>query len=70
MRRLITSLVAATLVAGLTVGSAFAGNGPPHVGFYIDGATYLTVGTPTDSSAPAHRRPPSTRSTTSAATVC
>ena len=48
MRRLITSLVAATLVAGLTVGSAFAGNGPPHVGFYIDGATYLTVGTPTD----------------------
>jgi hypothetical protein len=48
MRRLITSLMAATLVAGLSVGSAFAGNGPPHVGFYIDGATYLTVGTPTD----------------------
>ena len=28
--------------------SAFAGNGPPHVGFYVDGATYRTVGTPTD----------------------
>lgn len=48
MRRLITSLAAATLVAGLTVGSAFAGNGPPHIGFYVDGQLYRTVGTPTD----------------------
>lgn len=48
MRRLITSLAAATLVAGLTVGSAFAGGGPPHIGFYVDGQLYRTVGTPTD----------------------
>jgi hypothetical protein len=48
MRRLMTGFATATLLAGLTVGSAFAGNGPPHVGFYVDGATYMTVGTPTD----------------------
>jgi hypothetical protein len=45
-----TRLFAFLTVLGATalVGSAFAGNGPPHVGFYVDGATYRTVGTPTD----------------------
>jgi hypothetical protein len=46
MRRIIASLVAATLLAAVT-GSALAG-GPPAVGFYVDGQLYRTVGTPTD----------------------
>lgn len=48
MRRLISSLAATAVITALAAGSAFAGNGPPHVGFYIDGRTYMTVGTPTD----------------------
>ena len=47
MRKL---LALATLlgVTALVAGSAFAGNGPPHPGFYVDGTVYRTVGTPTD----------------------
>ncbi len=45
-----TRLLALLTVLGVAVfaGSAYAGNGPPHVGFYVDGTTYRTVGTPTD----------------------
>ena len=45
-----TRLLALLTVLGVTVfaGSAAAGNGPPHIGFYVDGTTYRTVGTPTD----------------------
>ena len=45
-----TRLLALLTVLGVTVfaGSALAGNGPPHVGFYVDGTAYRTVGTPTD----------------------
>ena len=54
-----TRLLAVLTVLGVTAfaGSAFAGNGPPQVGFYVDGAAYRTIGTPTDFSgtgAPAH----------------
>lgn len=48
MRRLIASLGAAALLATVTATAAWAGNGPPHVGFYADDQVYLTVGTPTD----------------------
>ena len=41
----LTAVLAAALA---TTGAAFAGNGPPHIGFYVDGASYRTVGTPTD----------------------
>lgn len=47
MRRLISSLVAALLLAGVTSTAVLAG-GPPGVGFYVDGQLYRTVGTPTD----------------------
>jgi hypothetical protein len=45
------TLLALAAVLGCTViaaGSAFAGNGPPHIGMYVDGSMYRTVGTPTD----------------------
>ncbi len=48
MRRLLGGLAVATLLTALAAGSTFAGNGPPHLGFYVDGQTYRTVGTPTD----------------------
>jgi hypothetical protein len=57
MRRLISIATGATLALALGVGSAAAGNGPPHVGFIVDGDAYRTVGTKTDFSgtgAPAH----------------
>jgi hypothetical protein len=47
------TLAALTLGAGI----ALAGNGPPALGFYVDGDLYRTIGTPTDLSgtgAPAH----------------
>ena len=56
MRRLTTAIVGAALASALAVGTVAAG-GPPHVGFYVDGAPYRTIGTPTDFSgtgAPAH----------------
>ena len=48
MRRLIASLGVAALLVTVTATAAWAGNGPPHTGFYADDQVYLTVGTPTD----------------------
>lgn len=47
MRRLLLTALGATLGATLAVGPVAAG-GPPAVGFYVDGALYRTIGTPTD----------------------
>jgi hypothetical protein len=47
MRRLVSLVLGGALVLG-AAGTALAGNGPPHVGFYVDGDLYRTVGTPTD----------------------
>ncbi len=52
MRR-ITALAAGAMLL-LTVGAgavSASGLGPPHVGFFVDGDLYRTVGTPTDFSA-------------------
>ncbi len=56
IRRLTSAVAAAALLLSLAA-SAVAAGGPPQVGFYVDGATFRTVGTPTDFSrtgAPAH----------------
>jgi hypothetical protein len=56
IRRLTAAVAAASLIASLTA-SAVAAGGPPSLAFYVDGARYRTVGTPTDFSgtgAPAH----------------
>jgi len=56
MRRLSILAATAALSAALVAGPVAAG-GPPAVGFYVDGALYRTIGTPTDLSgtgAPAH----------------
>jgi hypothetical protein len=47
MRRLIALVGSVCLLASLTVGTVTAG-GPPSLSFYVDGALYRTVGTPTD----------------------
>jgi hypothetical protein len=47
MRRLIALVGSVGLLASLSVGTAVAG-GPPSLSFYVDGAQYRTVGTPTD----------------------
>lgn len=46
-RRVAASTAAALLIASIGATGAIAG-GPPSVGFYVDGALYRTVGTPTD----------------------
>ena len=56
IRRLTGAAAAAALLLTIAA-SAVAAGGPPHIGFYVDGAQYRTVGTPTDFSttgAPAH----------------
>ena len=56
IRRLTGAAAAAALLLSIAA-SAVAAGGPPQIGFYVDGATYRTVGTPTDFSrtgAPAH----------------
>jgi hypothetical protein len=56
MRRTLTSLATAALALALSV-SAVAAGGPPSLSFYVDGAQYRTIGTPTDLShtgAPSH----------------
>ena len=56
MRRLRLAVLAAGILTLSIAGLAHAG-GPPHIGFYVDGSQYRTVGTPTDfthSGAPAH----------------
>ena len=47
MRRLLPIPAAAAALL-LAVGAVYAAVGPPHDGFYVDGAVYRTVGTPTD----------------------
>jgi len=47
IRRLVTGIAAAAMLLSVAATSVAAG-GPPHVGFYVDGALYRTVGTPTD----------------------
>lgn len=56
IRRLAAATSAALLLASLAASAAAAG-GPPSLAFYVDGARYRTVGTPTDfagTGAPAH----------------
>lgn len=56
IRRLTGAVAAAALLLSIAA-SAVAAGGPPHIGFYVDGEAYRTVGTPTDFSrtgAPAH----------------
>ena len=47
MRRLFSLLAALGIVLSIAAAPAAAG-GPPSLSFYIDGARYRTVGTPTD----------------------
>jgi hypothetical protein len=47
MGRLFALVGSIGLLASLTVGTVAAG-GPPSLSFYVDGAQYRTVGTPTD----------------------
>ena len=47
LRRLTSAVAATTLLLSLAV-TAVAAGGPPTIGFYVDGAQYRTVGTPTD----------------------
>jgi hypothetical protein len=57
MSKLGISVPGALIALALTFGTASAGNGPPAIGFYVDGALYRTVGTPTDltqTGAPSH----------------
>ena len=56
MRRLRLAVLAAGILTLSVAGLTQAG-GPPAIGFYVDGAPYRTVGTPTDftdTGAPAH----------------
>jgi len=46
-RRVMAGASAVALVATIGASSVFAG-GPPHIGFYVDGHLYRTLGTPTD----------------------
>jgi hypothetical protein len=50
IRRLTSATAAAALLLAVAASTVAAG-GPPHIGFYVDGAQYRTVGTPTDFSA-------------------
>lgn len=56
MRRFRLAVIAAGILSLSVAGLTQAG-GPPHIGFYVDGDQYRTVGTPTDFSdtgAPSH----------------
>jgi hypothetical protein len=56
MRRFRLAVLAAGVLTVSIAGLAGAG-GPPGIGFYVDGAQYRTVGTPTDfadTGAPSH----------------
>lgn len=58
MRRTLTLAATTLLALAVSAGAASAaGKGPPHIGFYVDGEQYRTVGTDTDfngTGAPAH----------------
>ena len=47
IRRLSSAAVAAAFLVSMAA-SAVAAGGPPSLAFYVDGARYRTVGTPTD----------------------
>jgi len=47
IRRLASGLAAAAMLLSVAATSVAAG-GPPSLAFYVDGAQYRTVGTPTD----------------------
>ncbi len=47
VRRLVAGSAAALLLLSVAAGAVAAG-GPPSLAFYVDGAQYRTVGTPTD----------------------
>lgn len=56
MRRFLAALAASTFALALSISTVAAG-GPPSLSFYVDGARYRTIATPTDLSntgAPAH----------------
>ena len=46
-RRLVSGLAASAMLLSIAATSVAAG-GPPSLAFYVDGAQYRTVGTPTD----------------------
>jgi hypothetical protein len=48
MRKAFTALSAAALALAISVSVVAAAAGPPSLAFYIDGARYRTVATPTD----------------------
>jgi len=49
MSRVPEGIAAGTLLVAIAAAPvAAAGLGPPHDGFYVDGAVYRTIGTPTD----------------------
>jgi hypothetical protein len=57
VRKLLTIGATTLLALAVSAAAVAAGNGPPAVGFFVDGDLYRTVGTKTDFSgtgAPAH----------------
>jgi hypothetical protein len=48
MRRKLLALTVGAAAMFTVVATAVAGNGPPHLGIYVNGVLYRTVGTPTD----------------------
>lgn len=48
MRRMLLALTVSVAAMSAAAATAFGGNGPPHLGIYVNGALYRTVGTPTD----------------------
>jgi hypothetical protein len=48
MRKALTALSTAALALAISASVVAAAAGPPSLAFYIDGARYRTVGTPTD----------------------
>jgi hypothetical protein len=48
MRRMLLALTVCAAAILAVAATAVAGNGPPHLGIYVNGVLYRTVGTPTD----------------------
>ncbi len=48
MRRMLLVLTVGAAAMFAVAATAVAGNGPPHLGIYVNGVLYRTVGTPTD----------------------
>jgi hypothetical protein len=48
MQRFLAILASLALLLILTTTTVSGAVGPPHLGFYVDGTAYRTVGTPTD----------------------